>query len=235
VIRASHVRFAAATLLVPLAGCGIFAGSGHGPDQVRELKESIERVSHEAETSQQSAKAAVAALQKFCAANFGKDALAAYADLEHAVADSREQERTLRASVPDMQGAADSLFASWTADLESYSSPELRQQSQERLTSTRARYQAVARAANTALSQYAEVNRRLCDHVLFFGHDLNADALRSITAEVKALSGLTTDLDRKLADCRSTATAYVGASALPSAALAPAAPGVEKKPSPRAK
>jgi hypothetical protein len=126
---------------------------------------------------------------------FGKDALAAYADLEHAVADSREQERDAARQRAGHAGAPrTSLFASWTADLESYSSPELRQQSQERLNlDPRALPGGRAGRQHGALP----VRRRgqpapLRPRAVLRARPQRRDALRSITAEVKALSGLTT-------------------------------------------
>ncbi|HLQ39100.1 MAG TPA: DUF2959 family protein, partial [Planctomycetota bacterium] len=229
-------RVAVAILPMLLAGCSVFGSSPRGPDQVRDLMASIERVAAETEVGRQRTQAAVQALQKFAAANFGNNALAAYGELEQAVKSSEQHEQTLRASLQPMQSSADTLFKAWAADLESYASPELRQCSRERLTSTRERMQTITRTASTALGAYAEINRRLHDHVLFFGHDLNADALAAIQSQVRAMTGMAADLDRKLGECRAAARAYVDAAALPAGAPGtPAAPAGESAATDKAK
>jgi Protein of unknown function (DUF2959) len=224
-VKGRHiVGFAAAVLPLVCSSC-MFGSAPRGPDQVKALMVTIEDVARESETSQKETVAAVQALQKFAAANFGNDALAAYAELKQAVEHSEQREEALRRSLEPMKAAADTLFQSWTTDLDAFGSPELRQRSKERLENNRARFQAILKTAGSALASYTDINRRLRDHVLFFDHDLNAEALAAVQGEVRSMVKMANDLGDKLGECRTVARAYVESVNLPMAVSGtPAAP-----------
>ena len=217
------IDFCRFTVLLPalplLAGC-MLGGPTRGPDRIKALTTSIEKVAAEAEVGQQRSQAAVQALQKFTSAEFGNDAVAAYTELEHAVTATEQQQLQLRDTLPPLQSAAETLFQSWTSDLEGIQSADLRRQSQDRLTAARARLTEIVRTVDAALAASLDLNRRLRDHVLFFGHDLNAEAMKTMQNEVRAVGRMATILDGHLADCRSVARTYVEQAAPPPAASA---------------
>jgi hypothetical protein len=74
------------------------------------------------------------------------------------------------------------------------------------------------------LAVFTEVNRNLRDHVLYFGRDLNQEALLAVQGEVKALVQRASALDRKLGECRAAARAYADSIALPNAPVGTPAP-----------
>ncbi|MEO6593575.1 MAG: DUF2959 family protein [Planctomycetota bacterium] len=213
--------------LTMVGACSLFEPKS-GDEQVRDLATRVEGVQQQAELAQQLTAAALQSLQKLTARDFGGDALGAYDALKRAVADSVKQETALRGSLEPMQKAAERLFAAWGTDLEGFGNAELHQRSQERLKSTRERYQSVVQVTQASLTTYSEINRNLQDHVRFFGRDLNQEALSSVRNEVRDLTQRTAALQEQLVECRTTAGAYAESIALPSVPLTvPAAPAGE--------
>ncbi len=230
-IMPHSVRFSVANAAILsfalLSACALF-DQPRGDEQVKQLAVRAEGVQQQAELAQQLTAAALQSLQKLTARDFGGDALGGYEALKRAVADSQKQETALRTSLEPMQRAAERLFASWGTDLEGFGNPELHQRSEERLKANRERFQVVVQVTLATLTTYSEINRNLRDHVLFFGRDLNQEALASVRGDVRDLSQKAAALQEKLGECRSTAGAYAESIALPSVPLTvPAMPAGE--------
>lgn len=216
-----------------LAACGMLGGSAGGPTKVRDLVEWVERVHVEAELARDEARKALAALGALAAARFEGDPVEAYAALVRAVEASERQAARLRETVEPMKEAAAPVFEQWAADLERFASARLRQRSRQRLTEARRRFEAVVDRVDPALATLEELNRGLRDHVLFLGHDLNADALAAVSSEVRALEDLGRGLDEELEEGLRAARAYVERASLPVAAPPGAAPpGAATPPAP---
>jgi hypothetical protein len=113
-----------------------------------------------------------------------------------------------------MKKVADGVFLEWTENLESCGSLKMRQQSQNRLERTRARYEAVESAVVAALLTYDAFNGDLNDHALFLEHDFNSASIAMVAGEVDGLVFRSQELDRRLDACGAAARAYVEASAL---------------------
>lgn len=106
----------------------------------------------------------------------------------------REMERTderlsrVGERVASMDAEADTLFAEWANSAAAIESENLRQRSQERLETTRARYNAIHTAGQEANERYATFMKTLQDHVTFLGHDLNPSAVASLKPDAEKLN-----------------------------------------------
>jgi hypothetical protein len=189
-------------------------GDGKGPGEVDDLLGRIERVYVECELSQQSSRAALEALQTLTSPDFRGDPVSAYAVFAQAVIDSDKQSAKLTTSIGPMKKSAEPFFDQWASDLSMYSSMDMRLHSQNRLTETRERYDAILVALEPAAMAYEVFNETLSDHVLFLTHDFNAGAVSSIEGEVVALTEHTQELDSLFVEARDAAQAYVRSAAL---------------------
>jgi hypothetical protein len=192
----------------------VFSTDDKGPGEIDDLLGRIECVYVECELSQQSAHAALEALQTLTSPDFRGDPVSAYSAFAEAVSDSEKQAEKLNGSIGPMKKAADPFFDEWAADLAMYSSMDMRLHSQNRLTETRERYDAILVAIDPAAEAYGALNERLSDHVLFLSHDFNAGAVSSIEAEVVALAESSAELDAYFVQARDAAQEYVRAAAL---------------------
>jgi hypothetical protein len=193
----------------------VFSSSSEvGPDKVDDLLSRIERVYVECELSQQSSRSALEALESLVSADFSGDPVAAYTKFLQAAESSRDQADALKASVGPMKEAAGPFFDKWATDLAQFSSMDMRLHSQNRLTATRDRYEAILAAVEPAMASYRAYNATLSDHVLFLSHDFNASAVAAIEGEVRALTETAAELDILLGDAREAAQQYVRAAAL---------------------
>ena len=190
------------------------SSSAVGPDKVDDLLSRIERVYVECELSQQSSRSALESLESLVSADFSGDPVTAYTRFLEAAESSKKQANSLKASIGPMKEAAVPFFDRWASDLAQFSSMDMRLHSQNRLTATRDRYEAILDAVEPAMSTYRAYNATLSDHVLFLSHDFNASAVAAIEGEVRALTDSAAELDILLGDAREAAQQYVRAAAL---------------------
>jgi hypothetical protein len=194
---------------------GLFSGEKNGPGTVNDLVSAIEKVYVNSELSKERVRVALDALGAIAASEYKGDALLAYTKLDEAITDSEEHAEALRASVEDMQDAAEPVFERWFEDLKQISSPEMRQRSRARLLATRERYDAIVAAVEPAMASYEAVNKNLRDHALFLGHDLNPASVADIREDVRTLGTQADALDASLDVCLKAARDYVDSAALP--------------------
>jgi hypothetical protein len=195
-----------------------------GLNKVDDLLNRVEQVQVEALVAREKASGAFDALSAIVAPDFRGDPMLAYTDLVKRIDDSKAQAKKLGMSVEPMKRTADTVFQSWTTDLEKFGNTNLRQQSQARLAETRSRYSAVQDSAVAALVSINAFNSDLSDQALFLQNDFNADAVKVIAAEVPGLTSQARDLGRRLNTCVNASKQYIAASALRGQIDAPNAP-----------
>ncbi len=86
--------------------------------------------------------------------------------------------------VEDVAGA---MFAEWKKELAQYSSSELRRSSEKKLSTTKSRYTDLIAAMKRAESKIDPVLDAFRDQVLFLKHNLNAQAINSLSAELDSI------------------------------------------------
>jgi hypothetical protein len=189
-------------------------GDGKGPGEVDGLLGRIERVYVECEMSQERSRTALETLETLVASDFSGDPVNAYKAFAFAVEDSQEQEQALAGTIGPMKEAAEPFFDQWASDLSEFSNMDMRLHSQNRLTETRDRYEAILVAVEPARASYKAFNNSLADYQLFLSHDFNASAVSAIEGEVRALAEMADELDMLLGDAREAAQHYVRTAAL---------------------
>lgn len=225
-------RFVLAGLLALAAGGCASQKKGASLEQVDALVTAIERVHTGSELAQEKLHAALLSLRELVALEFGNDVVAAYAAAATAVEAAGKQRTAFEGEVKKMTALADPVFKRWAADLDTFTSLEMRLRSQNRLAQTRERYEAVAATAEPAQVAYAGLQKQLEDCLVFLKHDLNAGSLAMLRADVSGIGTALQNLDAQMLACQSAARDYVEAVALPSVAEQPVA---EPEPAPAAK
>lgn len=213
-------RILAVTLtLLPLAAScsslsGVFGGNDGGPESVDDLLTRIERVEAQTQLAQEGMRGAIGGLHGLLASDFEGDPLAAYEEFLERIDKSEARARDLRSSVSAMRSAAGPFFAQWSAKMNSFTNPEMRSRSQQRLTETNERYQNILFAVDPALADHDALNAGLRDQALFLEHDFNADSVKLLTNDARALTSLAATLDQRLTSTRTAARDYVENTAL---------------------
>lgn len=199
----------------------LFSGACAGPTEkaqsvqrVDDLLAYIERVQVDSVVSKEMARAAFDQLDVLCSPSFAGEAKDAYAQLLERIENSEKQARTFRASIEPMRMSAESVFRTWTADLERFGNTRMRQRSQMRLDETQARYRSVYATAQSALISYLAFNGDLRDHALFLSHDMNAASVGELAGDVKLMGDVLTELDGRMDACANSARAYVESTVL---------------------
>jgi hypothetical protein len=214
----NKTRHAAFVLAFCLPGCAyvsnFFSDDPRGPGEVNDLNGSIERVYVDAELARTNVRDSVASLESIAGGSLGEDPAATYAAFVERLDQSEAQAKRLRGSIGPMNSNAERVFKQWEQDLRAMTSPSLLQRSRARLDATRARYEQDRVAAESAHKELVEINRSMRDHALFLGHDLNADSLEAVKADVRKVAEDSGTLDASLARCMESARAYVAASAV---------------------
>lgn len=93
----------------------------------------------------------------------------------------------VRDRIAAIESVAEALFSEWEAELEQYSSADLRRRSEATLEQTRDRYDELMRAMKRAESKMEPVLVAFNDQVLFLKHNLNAQAIASLQGEVAGI------------------------------------------------
>jgi len=86
-----------------------------------------------------------------------------------------------------VEDVAEALFAEWKAELKQYSNTELRRSSERKLEATEDRYEEVIFAMKRAEDKIDPVLDAFRDQVLFLKHNLNAQAIRSLSSELNTI------------------------------------------------
>lgn len=220
-------HFATSLALLPLlgtTGCSVFSGADTGLAGVDDLLGWIERVHVESEMSKERAHAAIDALRTIAATNFAGDPVAAYAELTQTIDHSLTQANALRSAVQSMKNTAEPVFERWSSDLLSFTSAQMRQRSQTRLENTRSRYRSILAAVEPAVTSYDAFNNGLRDMQLFLGNDFNRQSVDEIRDDVRGLTNLTGELDRRFDQSLLAAQDYIDSASLPAAAEPAPAP-----------
>ncbi len=104
---------------------------------------------------------------------------------EYETSEARAQ--AVRDRIASVESVSEALFQEWQAELQEYSSANLRKSSQAKLTQTRKQYAHLIKAMKRAESKMDPVLAKFKDQVLFLKHNLNAQAIASLKSELGAV------------------------------------------------
>lgn len=119
----------------------------------------------------------------------GGELEAAYRALNDELQDSERAADAVWHEIEDVEDVAADLFAEWEAELDEYTSRDLRRASERALRRTRSEYQQMITAMRQAADRMDPVLDAFGDHVLFLKHNLNARAVASLEGAAVALRG----------------------------------------------
>lgn len=120
-----------------------------------------------------------------------------YDRLKKAYNRSDEQAEDVRERVRSVKRVATDLFAEWKEELTQYSDAGLRRASQDQLSATQRRYDALAVKMDASTKSMDPVLAVFNDRVLYLKHNLNARAIAAIGSQSVALEA---DVARLIAD-----------------------------------
>jgi hypothetical protein len=206
--------------LVGLSACSS-TNKNDGLNQVDDLLGCIERVYVESELANARLRDAMQQLVQLTAVDFSADPMAAHLALAEAVESSELQAKELAGSIAPMKVSGEALFARWTKDLEAFRSDSMRARSSERLTETRARYDAIVRSADPVQERIDALNASLSDSVLFLANDMNAASIASLRSDVEDWAADAAEIGEQLEVCLAAAEQYMRSAALPEGLGAP--------------
>lgn len=115
-----------------------------------------------------------------------------YNRLETEFENSERAATRIRDRIAAVEDVAEALFDEWQDELDLYSNPALRSDSERQLQATRDRYGRLMQAMNRAESTLDPVLDNLRDNVLYLKHNLNARAISSLRGELDTIN---TDVD----------------------------------------
>lgn len=176
-----------------LAGCSGVYYDAMEKVGIPKRKILVDRV-EAARSSQQEAKAQFSsALEQFLAVTKvpATELQATYEKLNSEFKHSETRAKEVRDRISAIDSVAQALFEEWNGELQQYTNPALRAQSERQLTATKNRYAALMRVMEQAAARMDPVIGAFRDQVLFLKHNLNAQA-------VSALSGTTRDLQQDI-------------------------------------
>ena len=117
---------------------------------------------------------------------------------------SEDRARKVRDRIDSVRSVSDDLFKEWGEELKQYSDRSLRAESDRELKATRQRCETLIRSMERAQKRIEPVLRPLRDRVLFLKHNLNAQAIGALDAELLTVrtdvTALVTDLEAAIAE-----------------------------------
>ncbi len=119
---------------------------------------------------------------------------AEYQDVNKAAADVSRR-------IDDVESVADDLFDEWADEIRLYTNNRLRDDSKERFTATRSRYQSMLASMEEAEDSMQPVLNTFRDNVFYLKHNLNAQAIGSLKGTFDSLEG---DVERLVAQMNSS-------------------------------
>ena len=143
-----------------------------------------------ARDSQEAAKKQFAnALEQFksVVAVKGGELEAKYNQLNAALQKSEAEAAEVRNRIKAVEDVSDALFQEWKAELKQYSDQNLRRASEQKMEQTRSKCEQLISAMKMAESRIEPVLTPLRDQVLFLKHNLNAEAISSLSGELQAV------------------------------------------------
>ncbi len=124
-----------------------------------------------------------------------------YDDMVDVYEDSASAAAEVTERIDAVEHVANSLFEEWQDEIGEYSSARLKADSQAKLRETKRRYDQMLTAMRRSEAKMAPVLTALNDNVLYLKHNLNAQALGSLTGTLAQLEG---DIDTLIREMQSS-------------------------------
>jgi gas vesicle protein len=112
-----------------------------------------------------------------------------------------ERADTVREKIAGIEDVADAMFSEWKQEIGQYSDKSLARKSQETLDETKARYNELIASMKNASASMDPVLAAFKDRVLFLKHNLNSQAIHSLSETSAAIQG---DVSKLIADMQAS-------------------------------
>ncbi|MGZ8216975.1 DUF2959 domain-containing protein [Methylomagnum sp.] len=122
---------------------------------------------------------------------------------------SEARANDVRKRIDDIENVSEALFAEWQNELGQYQNQALKRSSQQKLTTTRQRYEQLIAAMKRAESTMDPVLAVFRDQVLFLKHNLNAQAIASLKGELGNLNSEISSLIKSMEASIREADAFI--------------------------
>ena len=163
----------------------------------------VDRVEEARDSQKDAEKQFTSALEQFksVVAVDGGNIEPIYKKLNKEYEESKAAAQEIRDRIDGVESVSKALFKEWEEELKQYSSAQLRNESQRKLTATKAQYQRLITAMRKTESRLDPVLTAMNDQVLYLKHNLNARAIQSMRQEVVKIDK---DVDVLLAAMRTS-------------------------------
>jgi len=178
-------RWITAATCAALVGCQSAYYSAAEQVGIHKRDIMVDRVEEARDAQQEAEEQFQSALEQFSVLiNFdGGELQDVYEDLNEEYEDSVAAAEEVSQRIDAVEHVAEALFEEWSTEIEEYSNPRLKSESQRQWRATRNRYDGMIKAMRKAESRMDPVLVALKDNVLFLKHNLNARAVASLKTE----------------------------------------------------
>jgi len=149
----------------------------------------VHRVEKARDTQEETKQQFKSALEQFTAVTHfqGGDLEATYQKLNGEYEASVQKAEEVKKRIADIEDVSNALFSEWETELTQYGNAALRQNSQQKLTATRAQYEQLIAAMRRAEARIEPVLSVFRDQVLYLKHNLNAQAIVSLKGQLSTV------------------------------------------------
>lgn len=146
----------------------------------------VDRVEEARDSQKAAEKQFASALEQFksVVAVDGGNLEKVYEKLNKEYEDSKSAAEDIRNRIDGIESVSGALFDEWEDELKQYSSKQLRNESQQKLKTTKNKYKQLIAAMRKTESRLDPVLTAMNDQVLYLKHNLNARAIQSLRQEV---------------------------------------------------
>jgi hypothetical protein len=187
------------TCLLGFTGCSSVYYDAMEKVGIPKRKILVDRVGAARESQQEAKQQFSSALAQFLAVTKvpPSELQSTYEKLDGEFKRSEARAREVRERIAAIDSVASALFDEWGNELGQYKNPALRAQSERQLATTRNRYGALMRVMDQAAAGMNPVLDAFRDQVLYLKHNLNAQAVASLSVSSRDLQQ---DISRLVAD-----------------------------------
>lgn len=111
----------------------------------------------------------------------------AYNKLSDEYEDSAAAANDVSKRIDSIESVANALFKEWEAEIQEYTNPRFKSDSQNQLTETQRRYSSLQKSMRKAENTMAPVLANMKDNVLYLKHNLNARAIGALKGEYQTI------------------------------------------------
>ncbi len=199
--------------LVALCGCGRAYYNTMEKLGYPKREMLVDRVQKARDAQEEAKQQFQSALEEFTAVTGyqGGDLEKMYNRLRDQLQRSESKAQAVGKRIDDVESVGEALFREWQSELDQYSSPELRQASENKLGQTRLRYARLVASMRSAERKIEPVLTAFRDQVLFLKHNLNAQALAALQNELTTIQMDVASLIREMETSIAEANAFIDA------------------------